>query len=224
MGGYTSVFTSTWDNMMTENMLFPGHNLISPFLCPSTPPQLPKSLLVSARNLEIDCLESVISDMHPDNPNQDTWLRRYHKEKKGILDHDVYGVISQDKYRRLCREKNAPKSTPTMLCLVFKYDGYCNMHCSKIRIVVLRNHEDCHFDKSQQFAPVLSYSSLGITTSNAADKIIILQQDNCKNSFWNALLPEDDITTVRPPIGNNNSYPDTLWLMKKTLYSMRRSP
>ena len=52
----------------------------------------------------------------------------------------------------------------------------------------------------------------------------VLQQDDCKNVFYNALLPDDERIIVRPPIGDPAYDKDELWLMNKTLYGLRRSP
>ena len=52
----------------------------------------------------------------------------------------------------------------------------------------------------------------------------ILQQGGCKNDFCNALLPDNEITIVLPPLGDPESSPDDFWILNKTLYSLRRSP
>jgi hypothetical protein len=52
----------------------------------------------------------------------------------------------------------------------------------------------------------------------------VLQQGDCKNVFCNADLPEDELTVVRPPVGDPGYAKDEYWLLKKTLYGLRRSP
>ena len=94
-----------------------------------------------------------------------------------------------------------------MACLEVKRDVNYNPHRGKNRIVVLRNHEDRTLNKSQRFAPVLSYSFLRILTSKATNKGCILQQGDFKNTFCNALLQDDDIAIVRPPLGDTDSVP-----------------
>ena len=73
-----------------------------------------------------------------------------------------------------------------MVCLVVKRDVNYKSHCAKSRIVVLVNHENCAFNKSQLFAPVLSYSYLWLLTSKVIEKSCILHQGNFKSSFCNA--------------------------------------
>ena len=86
------------------------------------------------------------------------------------------------------------------------------------------NHKDWAFNKSQRFAPVLSYSSLQILTSKFINKVRILQQGDFKNAFCNALLPDNKIAIARPPLGDPNSGPIDFWLLNKTLYGLRRLP
>jgi hypothetical protein len=51
-----------------------------------------------------------------------------------------------------------------------------------------------------------------------------LQQGDCKNAFCNVTLPEDELTVVQPPAGDPVNQKDEFWLLKKTLYGLRRSP
>ena len=100
-----------------------------------------------------------------------------------------------------------------MACIGVKQDGNYNPHRAKNRISVLGNHKDRAFNKSQRFAPVLFYSSLRILTSESTNKNRILQKGDYKNAFCNALLPDDDITIFRPPLGDPESSPDDFWIL-----------
>jgi hypothetical protein len=51
-----------------------------------------------------------------------------------------------------------------------------------------------------------------------------LRQGDCKNAFCQGILPVDEITIVRPPSGDPEAAPDEYWLLKRTLYGLRRSP
>ena len=51
-----------------------------------------------------------------------------------------------------------------------------------------------------------------------------LKQGDCKNAFCNAKLPDNERTVVCPPVGDPAYHKDELWLLKKTLYGMLRSP
>jgi hypothetical protein len=111
-----------------------------------------------------------------------------------------------------------------MCVLVIKPDKDGNPCRAKSRIVALGNHEDRYFSKSQRYAPVLKYSSLRLLCSKAVDHKRVLQQGDCKNAFYHAILPEDELTVVRPPIGDPAFEKDEYWLLNKTLYGLRRSP
>ena len=111
-----------------------------------------------------------------------------------------------------------------MACLEVKHDKNYNPHPTKNHIVVLGNQKYRAFNKSQHFAPVLSYFSLWFLSSKATNKRCILQQGECKNAFCNALLPDNKITIVHQPLGDTDSGPKKFWLVKKTLYGLRRSP
>jgi hypothetical protein len=50
------------------------------------------------------------------------------------------------------------------------------------------------------------------------------QGDCCKNAFCHPILPDNDIVIVRPPPGCPISKPGEYWLLRKTLYGLRRSP
>ena len=111
-----------------------------------------------------------------------------------------------------------------MCVLVIKSDKDGNPVRAKSRIVVLGNFEDRYYTKSQRYAPVLKYSSLRLLCSKAVGDKCILQQGDCKNAFCHARLPDDELTVVRPPVGDPEYNQDTYWLLNKTLYGLRRSP
>ena len=95
---------------------------------------------------------------------------------------------------------------------------------AKSRIVVLGNHEDRTWSKSQRFAPVLRQDSLRFLTSLAVEHRCTLKQGDVKNAFCNSELPSDEVTIVRPPIGDPSAAKNEFWLLRKTLYGLRRSP
>jgi hypothetical protein len=50
------------------------------------------------------------------------------------------------------------------------------------------------------------------------------KQGDCKNAFVQSYLPKDETIVVRQPKGCPVSKHGDLWLLKKTLYGLRRSP
>ena len=95
---------------------------------------------------------------------------------------------------------------------------------AKSRIVVLGDFEDRLYQKSQLYAPVLKYSSLRLLIDKALGDKRILQQGNYKNALYNSTLPDDEVTVIRPPIGDPDFQEDEYWILKKTLYVLRRYP
>ena len=50
------------------------------------------------------------------------------------------------------------------------------------------------------------------------------RQGDCKNAFCQGILPPDKITIIKPPIRDPDATKDEYWLLKRTLYGLRRSP
>ena len=51
-----------------------------------------------------------------------------------------------------------------------------------------------------------------------------LKQGDCKNAFYNARLPDNESTIIKPPSGDPDAKKDVFWLLQKTLYGLGRSP
>ncbi len=89
-----------------------------------------------------------------------------------------------------------------MCILTNKKDKHLLPLHAKSRIVVLGNHEDHIWTKSDRFAPVLRQDSLHFLTSLVVQKRRALRQGDCKNAFCQGILPPDETTIVRPPSGD----------------------
>ena len=218
--------TSNWVDLCVEGILVPGHVSHS-FLRSSPSPTAstfdPVASFVSAVNLHRDCPPSLLKALADTHPDRDVWLASFYEEKRGIEQLDTFTKISLGEYRAL-REKGAPKAIPTMCVLTIKKDEQLRPLRAKSRIVVLGNHEDRVWSKSDKFAPVLRQDSLRFLTSMAVASRRPLRQGDCKNAFCQGILPVDEITIVRPPSGDPEAAPDEYWLLKRTLYGLRRSP
>ena len=148
---------------------------------------------------------------------------QFREEKSGIESQTTYIKISLAEYRAL-REKGAPRAIPTMCVLSIKKDKMFNPLRAKSRIVVLGNHEDRVWTKPEKYAPVLRPDSMRLMVSLAVEKRRTLKQGDCKNAFCQGILPDDEITIVKPPISDPDADKDEYWLLKKMLYGLRRSP
>ena len=61
-------------------------------------------------------------------------------------------------------------------------------------------------------------------TSKAVVDERMLQHGDYNNVFYNVTLPDNEVTLIRPPIGDLDFQEDEYWILKKTLYRLRRSP
>jgi hypothetical protein len=217
-------FKQTWSTLVGDDTLIPGHSTVSTFLKPNSSNNQPSANHVSAKNLLNPCPPSLIKALHPSNPDRDVWLKSYEEEKGGLEQLNVYEKINKKTYLQLKRSGRIGKALPSMCVLVIKPDKDGKPCRAKSRIVALGNHEDRYFSKSQRYAPVLKYSSLRLLCSKAVEHKRVLQQGDCKNAFCHAILPDDELTVVRPPIGDPAFDKDEYWLLNKTLYGLRRSP
>jgi hypothetical protein len=111
-----------------------------------------------------------------------------------------------------------------MCVLTFKPDEMMNPHWAKSCIVVLGNHEDQIWTKSEKYAPVFRPDTMRLLLSMAVKQRRVLKQGDCKNAFGQGILPSDKITIVKPPIGDPESTKDEYWLLKRTLYGLWHSP
>ena len=102
-------FARDWPTMVVDNILLPGHTLVSSFLCPSTPNPVPCTFFVSTKFLKQKFPASLISVMHLDHPDHDTRIKSYSEEKGGLLEQNVYMKILTEEYHRLRCEHNVPK-------------------------------------------------------------------------------------------------------------------
>jgi hypothetical protein len=213
--------TSRWHDLCLEGVLIPGHQSSS-FLKHKRPTAL-SATHVSATNLKRDCPRSLLSALHPTHPDRDTWISSFREEKSGIQSQDTYVTIGLPEYRAL-RAKGVPKAIPTMCVLSIKKDENLNPLRAKSRIVVLGNHEERVWTKPEKYAPVLRPDSMRLLVSLAVERHRTLKQGDCKNAFCQGILPNDEITVVLPPIGDPDAAKNEYWLLKKTLYGLRRSP
>lgn len=117
-----------------------------------------------------------------------------------------------------------PKVLLLMCVLVVKSNKDRSPHRAKSCIVVLGNHKEGYFSKSNRYATVLQYSSLQLLVSKAIGDKRILHQGDCKTAFCQAKFPSNKRILVHPPIGDPAYKQDKLWLLNKTLYGLRRSP
>ncbi len=170
-------------------------------------------------NLHCNCLPTLLKALADSHPDREVWLNSYQEEINRIWSMNTYQKITLGEYRVL-REKVAPKAIPTMCVLTIKKDENLLPLPAKSWIVVLGNHKDRIWSKSDHFAPVLCQDSLCFLVSCTVQKRCPLHQGDCKNVYWQGVLPPDEITIVCPPQGAPDVKPDEYWLLQCTLYTV----
>jgi hypothetical protein len=177
---------------------------------------------VSALNLNWDCPPSLLKALADTHPNREIWLESFFEEKLASRT-----LIHIRRLRwvniKLSGKKGAPWAIPTMCVLTIKKDENLRPLCAKSRIVVLGNHEDRVWKKSNKFAPVLHQDSLRFLTSMTVASRRPLCQGDCKNAFCQGILSPNKITIVPLPSNNPEPAPDEYWLLNRMLYGLWRS-
>ena len=96
---------------------------------------------------------------------------------------EVFDRINKKIYLALRRKGLIPRALPSMCVIVVKNNKDGNPDRAKSRIVILGNHEDAYYTKSERYAPVLKYPSLRLLVFESVKYKRILQQGDCKNAF-----------------------------------------
>jgi hypothetical protein len=219
---------TTWMDLFIEGVLLPGH-ISHTFPCSPTSPQHstfdPVASFLSTLNLHKECPPTLLKALADSHPNREVWLQSYKEEKSGPESLDTYrnSTLGDGEYQAL-REKGAPHAIPTMCVLIIKRDGNLLPQHAKSRIVVLGNHKDRVWSKLDEFAPVFRGDSLCFLVSMAVQQCQPIHQGDCKNVFCQGLLHPKEVTIVRPPSGDPDAEPHKYWLLRRTLYGLRRSP
>ena len=159
-----------------------------------------------------------------DHLDQEVWLNSFYKEKDSIESMHTYRKTTLGDYRAL-REEGSPEQFP--LCafwLSSRMRTFSQCVPSYAYIVVLGNHENRIWTKSEKFALVLWPDLLRYIASLAVQKRRLLKQGDCKNMFCDGDLLENGVAIVRPPNGDPSAAKHKFWLLKKTLYGLCQSP
>ena len=111
----------------------------------------------------------------------------------------------------MIRQQTGKQAIPSMGILTIKPDGHRNPDHAKACIVVLGNHEIMQLSKSDCFAPIVFAPVIHLMAALAMKNCTVLKQGDCKNAFCHPILPENEITIVRPPPNCPISKPNTYW-------------
>ena len=94
----------------------------------------------------------------------------YNEEYTGLVNENVFRVISKAEYPELLRQTGAP-TIPTMVVLIFNTNGLTNdPHRAKCRIFVLSNLELTPWTKNDCYTSMVLQSVVRLLTSDAIGK------------------------------------------------------
>ncbi len=117
-----------WVDLCVEGIFTPGHISHTFLRLHSLSPPMtfnPMASFVSAINLHLECLPSLLKALANSHPNREVWLSSFFKEKQGIQSLNTYCKITLDKYCAF-HKKGAPKAIPMMCVLTVKRDENLN--------------------------------------------------------------------------------------------------
>ncbi len=133
-----------WIDLCIKGLLIPGHishTFLRSLLSPTPTTFDPVASFVSAVNLHLKCLPSLLKGLADSHPDQEIWLNSFYEEKQGIERLGTFSKTTLGEHRALCK-KGAPKAIPTMCILSIKHDKNLLSLCAKSCIVILGNHKD----------------------------------------------------------------------------------
>ena len=178
---------------------------------------------VSATNLS-STIKPKLHEHHLLPPkDKDIWDKSYMEEYLGLhLDSETWEYLSKEDYQRI--KKVVGRPLPTMALSKIKTDKHGNPEHAKYRIVVLGNLDPHQWSSTDCFAPVLSALELCILIALATQLKVVPKTGDVSQAFVQSVLPPDEKYVCTPPKGCPITPPNTYLLLKKTLYSLKRSP
>ena len=177
---------------------------------------------VSAASLNNLDAPTLIQMRSLENHDKEQWKKAYDEEYYGLEDLPAWTHITEAQYQQL--RPTVGNALPTMAISTLKYDENGQPKRCKWRIVALGNLDPYAWTSNDCYAPVLSMVELRLLTSLAVHHKRTLKNGDIKQAFVQAVLPDHEKYVLRPPPGCPNTPKDTYWLLKRTLYGLKRSP
>ncbi len=216
-----------WVDMCVEGIPLSGHvshTFLHSMVSPQQPlPSDPVASFVRTLNLYKECPPTLLKALAASCPDCDVLLKSCHEEKRSLESLDTYHKITLGKYCAL-REKGTPCAIPTMCILTIERDKNILPLHTKSRVVALGKHKDRVWSKSDKFLPVLHGDSLCFLVSMAIQIHHPFCQGNCTNTFYQGILPPEEVTIINPSSGDPDADPQEYWLLLRTLYGLQQSP
>ena len=177
---------------------------------------------VSAANLKNLDIPTLLQMQSMEEGDKQLWKQAYDEEFYGLEKLPAWTHISEKEYQSI--RPTVGNLLPTMAISTIKYDENGKPKRCKWRIVALGNLDPHSWSNNDCFAPVLSTMEVRLLTSLAVHHKRTLKNGDIKQAFVQAVLPPNERYVLRPPPGCPNTPPNTYWLLKRTLYGLKRSP
>jgi len=177
---------------------------------------------VSAANLTSHDVPTLIQHKLLCPEDKQIWDNAYAEEYFGLQNLPAWTTITQAQFNALDVKKKY--ALPTMAISTIKYDEHGKPKRAKYRIVALGNLDPTDWSKSDCYAPVMSLLELRLMTVLAIKKKRILKCGDVKQAFCQAILPPNEQYVLKPPPGCPITPPNSYWMLKRTLYGLKRSP
>ena len=180
-----------------------------------------------ARHISAASLDNVdaptLLNLQKLSPNdKKIWKDGYDEEYYGLKDLPAWTSINESEYQKI--KHIVGHALPTMAISTVKYDENNQPKRVKWRIVALGNLDPNQWSTNDCFAPVISMVELRFLVSLAIHHRRPLRSGDVKQAFVQATLPDNEQYVLRPPAGCPNTPKNTYWLLKRTLYGLKRSP
>ena len=156
------------------------------------------------------------------NNDKDIWNKAYEEEYMGLRDLPAWVTITEKEY--MMNKHTYGTLLPTMAISTIKYDENGTPKRAKYRIVALGNLDPHEWSKADCFAPVMSLMEVRFLTAIAVRSQCILQSGDFKQAFVQSTLPSNETYVLKPPPGCPLTPKHTYWLLKRSLYGLKRAP
>eukprot|EP00558_Chaetoceros_sp_UNC1202_P009040 CAMPEP_0197232302 /NCGR_PEP_ID=MMETSP1429-20130617/152_1 /TAXON_ID=49237 /ORGANISM="Chaetoceros sp., Strain UNC1202" /LENGTH=1842 /DNA_ID=CAMNT_0042690279 /DNA_START=1 /DNA_END=5529 /DNA_ORIENTATION=- len=177
---------------------------------------------ISAKGLSTMDTPTLLQHAKMNNTDKEIWTSAYREEYDGLANLPAWEVIDESEYNRI--KHLVGSILPTMAVSTIKSDENGNPVRAKYRIVALGNLDPHEWSKSECYAPVMSLFELRYMVALAARHKCIPKNGDVKQAFCQAILPDTEKYVLRPPAGCPITPPKSYWILKRTLYGLKRSP
>ncbi len=183
----------------------------------------PIASFVSAVNLHHECPPSLLKALADSHPDHEIWLESFIEEMRGIQQLDTYKKITLENIG-LFEKKELLGLFPQCVSLPSRRmkisDPFGQSLASSFSATMKAERGQRAKSLLRSFDRILSTSSLVWLLH----LVLPFVRATAKNASCQGILPSNEIIIVRLPRGDPEAAPDEYWLLKHTLYSLRRSP